>query len=240
MPNATARANARSTPKPTRHPDVELIALAQRCTDAAKRYNATGDALEKAEERYADVEAPAALIKTEDDARMRLFVGGAIGQGYSRSEIEVIGAICRTLNHVSAETYPAWRRCKTILESWSVWTERKELEAARSGLDVADLADNVARDELANVASQLAMTLALTEDGLFAKAHAFGLISSCVGNLGEQIKGRIDEESSLDHDVHALSLMRDLFALAEAPAPPSAATARQRSILAHLEEAGAA
>jgi hypothetical protein len=100
------------------------------------------------------------------------------------------------------------------LEAWAKWTAQKEAEDARSGFDAADRAFSVARDDLASVAAQLAVTRALTVDGLLAKARAFGQFSY-IDNLAEILKQQIDESNALDREVLALSLMRDVIMLAQ-------------------------
>ena len=68
----------------TSHPDAEIFALAERCVDANQRYLAAGLVFEEAEVRKRENKAPAALIKTDEDAKMRLFVLGSPGGTYNR------------------------------------------------------------------------------------------------------------------------------------------------------------
>jgi hypothetical protein len=74
MPNATVRANARTLSKATKQPDDALLAQAELCAVAARRYEAARAVLEEAEERYVEIKPPPELIKTEDDAKLRLFI----------------------------------------------------------------------------------------------------------------------------------------------------------------------
>ena len=60
------------------HPDAEIFALAEKCATANQRYEAAGAAFDEAEHRCADIKPPPALIKTEEDAKMRLFVLGLL------------------------------------------------------------------------------------------------------------------------------------------------------------------
>lgn len=174
MSKATVRTNARTMSKSAPHPDAEIFALAEKCATANQRYEAAGAAFDEAEHRCADIKPPPALIKTEEDAKMRLFVLGCPGETYDRSEIVVIGAILRSLRNDGARSCPAYRRGRAIINSWLEWDAREEAEKERSGYEAADGAQTVALRDLNHVVEQPATTPALTIDGLLAKARAFG------------------------------------------------------------------
>jgi hypothetical protein len=156
-------------PKATPHPDAELYALVKKCEAAKQRYDAAGVAFDEAEQRYIDIKPPQALIKTEEDARARLFVRGSAGAAYDRSEIAASRAICRSLEYC----HPVRRRCLAIINSWDEWTAQEEAEGARSGYAAADRVQTGALDDLNGAAEQLAMTPALTLAGVLAKARVF-------------------------------------------------------------------
>jgi len=111
---------ARSTAAPASdtapHPDAEIFALAEKCATANQRYEAAGAAFDEAERRCVDIKPPNALIKTEEDAKMRLFVCGTAGSAYNRAEIAALSAIRRSLDLPSSETLPVYRRCRAIIE----------------------------------------------------------------------------------------------------------------------------
>ena len=88
-------------------------------------------------------QATAALIKTEEDAKMRLFVLGCPGETYDRSEIAVIGAILRSLRNGGGGSCPAYRRGRAIIDSWLEWDAREEAEKGRSGYEAADRAQTL-------------------------------------------------------------------------------------------------
>jgi hypothetical protein len=81
------------------HPDAEIFSLAEKCATANQRFEAACEAFNEAEQRYVDIKPPQPLIKTEEDAKMRLFVLGCPGETYDRPEIAVIGAILRSLRN---------------------------------------------------------------------------------------------------------------------------------------------
>jgi hypothetical protein len=197
------------------HPDAEIFALAEKCATANQRFGAAGDAFAEAEHRCADIKPPRALIKTEEDAKMRLFVLGCPGETYDRSEIAVIGAILRSLRNGGGGSCPAYRRGRAIIDSWLEWDAREEAEKGRSGYEAADRAQTVALRDLNHVVEQLATTPALTIDGLLAKARAFGHFS-VTENLAKRIESQINEVGVLDLEPLTLSLASDMFSLAKA------------------------
>ena len=176
----------------TSHPDAEIFALAERCVDANQRYLAAGLVFEEAEVRKRENKAPAALIKTDEDAKMRLFVLGSPGGTYNRPEIEVISAILRSLRYDGAGSCPAYRRGRAIIDSWLAWNGREEAEDARSGYAAADRAQNAALDEADHLAKQLAMLRPLTIDGLLAKARTFEHFCGTSG-LAQKVEEEVDQ-----------------------------------------------
>jgi hypothetical protein len=92
--------------------------LAEKTANAAELRDKALDLLEVAKGRLGKIEAPAALIKTEEDFRMRLFVGNGIGQIYNREESRAIAVLQRGLSRVltfSVDSMKTFRRCEEIL-----------------------------------------------------------------------------------------------------------------------------
>jgi hypothetical protein len=208
------REEARSTAAPASdtapHPDAEIVALAEKCPTANQRYEAAGAAFDESEQRRVDIKPPQALIKTEEDAKMRLFVCVAAGSSYNRAEIAALSAIRRSLDLPSSETLPVYRRCRAIIEAWREWTAREEAESTRSGYMAADRVQRNATSALTCAAEELVMTPALTVDGVLAKARAFRTFS-LIDTVAEQIV----QDGVFELEVLALSLASDLFSLAK-------------------------
>jgi hypothetical protein len=126
-------------------------------------------------------ELDAGGLESQNDLRdrvtVRRLVCGSAGSRYNRAEIAALSAIRRSLNLPSSETFPVYRRCRAIIEAWREWTAQEDAEKERSGYEAADRAQTVALRDLNHVGEQLAMTPALTIDGLLAKARAFGHFS---------------------------------------------------------------
>jgi hypothetical protein len=213
MPNATVRANARTLSKPIPHPDADLITLAEKTAKAAELCGRAFDMIKAAEDRLVKIESPVALIKTEEDFKMRLFVGNW-GKVYYREEIRAIGVLHRSLDREDLKTF---KRCEEILEAWKDWDQRKELEAAKSGYADARRADTESHEVYEGLASLLARTRALTVDGLFAKARTFESVFPPPDSHGfaNSIQKGLEKFGVGDEDSIALSLVRDIVVLAQ-------------------------
>ena len=218
MPNATKLANARPLPKATPHLDADLFTLAEKIVKADKLREQALDMLETAEERLVAVKTPAALVRTEEDGKMRLFIGNGVGDAYDREEIEAIGVLYRRLCREMANggNIRTLKRCEEILEAWKNWNERKRLEEARSGFAAARRADVETEEAYEGVASLLIRTRALTVEGLFAKARAFASIRVIpdATKLTESIREGLNMFGVGDENSLALSLVRDVLTLA--------------------------
>jgi hypothetical protein len=73
---------------PSHHPDAAPFALAEECAAASREREKPMDALEIAEAKHRPVPTPAAIMRTERDRQLRLYVGevgderrGALGNG---------------------------------------------------------------------------------------------------------------------------------------------------------------
>ena len=116
MPNATVRANARSTPKSSDHPDAAIFALAKELAAAAKAYDETLDALEEAQGRCRFITDPPVIIRTENDRQLGLYVGNRVGSAYDDDDIPVLRALVRA--HVivdCSKDHETWSRASEIL-----------------------------------------------------------------------------------------------------------------------------
>jgi hypothetical protein len=217
MPNATVRANARTLPKTTKHPDAAIFELAERCTAATQRREAACDLLDEAEQRHREIEPPKALIKTAQDDQMGLFVGNSIGARYGHEEIAVIRVLGRNLSRRNItcadgmEVFRASGRCREILTAWSEWTERQKADEAVSGYAEAFRNERLADDELDSIASQLALTPASTVEGVVAKARALRFAFE-TARVAEYIEKKISEFGVCDEPI-SLSLAHDLLNL---------------------------
>ena len=217
MTKRALRANARTLPEATPHPDAAIFELAEKCVAANQRYLAAADAFDEAEGRKRENKAPATLIKTDEDAKMRLFVLGCTGETYDGFEVEAIGAILRSLRYGGAGSCPAYRRGRNIIESWIAWSGREKAEEARSGYDAADRAQKAALNEASHLGTKLAMTRASTIDGLLAKVRTFEAFCGTKG-LGGKIEREINEFGVFVVEPLALSFAYDLFTLVGAEA----------------------
>jgi hypothetical protein len=215
MPKAAIRTDIRTLPKPAKNSDSTVIALAKRCAAAGDRREKCGYTIEIAECAARKIETPKAVLRTENDMRMHLFVGGGIGYAYGEAEIEMLRAYCRRTGRdtgVSEREGMACLRSLEILDAWTAWRAEVEAEEARTGLCEANKAFNDADDELDALAAQLAETPAVTIDGVLAKAAAMQYVFPPDLGLSNRLRDDLrrygPDEGSL-----AFSLTRDLLGL---------------------------
>ncbi len=179
-----------------------LMAIDLNCEDGAKL------------QRYVEIKPPYALIKTQEDARMRLFVCGGAGWSYNRVEIAALPAICRSLDNPCSETYSVWQRCRAIVKAWRDWTTREEAEGVHWGTR-PPIALKEARWACSKVPRKnWLMAPALMVDGALAKARAFETFS-LIDKRAERIREEIGQSGVFELEVIALSFAFDLFSLAK-------------------------
>ena len=174
MPKATLRANARTLPEATPHPDAAIFALAKKCKESDEHRDKLAEAYDAADAKRRRIETPRAVYKTEADAKMQLFTDGGIGKVYRADEINHMRALCRTFGRAPANltTIAVYRRGVEILTAWGHWRAEVDAEEVRTGL--AEVRDALAQasDEGDMLAEQMARLPASTLEGLLAKAAA--------------------------------------------------------------------
>jgi hypothetical protein len=224
MPKRTLRASATALPNTTHHPDADLLALAEKAAKASQLRDKALDMLDAAEDRLVTIEAPVALMKTEEDFKMRLFVGDGVGEVFDREEIRAVGVLRRRLgcDLAAGANLKAFKRCEDLLEAWKSWSESKELEEARSGYAAAHRADLETLEVYEGIASLLAQTRAVTMDGLLAKTRVFKSVFSAPDYLATSIREGLEKFGVADECAIALSLVRDIIVLAGAQAEEAA------------------
>ena len=76
MPKATVRADARTLPEETPHPDAAIFALAKKCKEIRRAPPKLTQADDAAETKRRRIETPRAVYKTEADAKIQSFTNG--------------------------------------------------------------------------------------------------------------------------------------------------------------------
>ncbi len=156
-------------------PDAAIFALAEECIAASRERDKALDRLEAAEKRHRPVPPPGAVLKTEKDARLGLYVGPGADEPYDREEIAAIRVFCRAQGAKpcgsSVET-AAYFRGVEILDAWADWQEKVVREEERSGLAAARRADIETAGKFDAIAGKLATTPASTVEGILAKTRA--------------------------------------------------------------------
>ncbi len=218
MRKKAAQANAQAVPD---HPDAAIFSLAEECVAAAKRVDETGAVFDKAEERCRLLETPAAIVMTERDRQLGLFVGNArVGATFGRNDIPVLRALIRTYNIVDDDvSVEIWKRTSEILEALRTLDEDEEREEIRSGLAEAKRTHYPAVDVHDDLVERLAKTPASTLEGALAKARAMrrtflGQAEDFTERFNDNLRSRMRRVGP-DQEACALSLARDMIALAE-------------------------
>ncbi len=161
--------------QPSNHLDAALFALAEECIAAGRERDKALDRLKAAEKRYRPVPPPAAVLKTEKDARLGLYVGPGADEPYDREEIAAIRVFCRAEGAKpcgSSVKTAAYFRGLEILDAWADWQEKVVREEERSGLAAATRADIETAGKFDAIAGKLATTPASTVEGVLAKTRA--------------------------------------------------------------------
>jgi hypothetical protein len=216
MPNATVRANARTLPKATPHPDADILALAEQCIAADRVRNEAAAALEKVEERCRDRANPPVIIRTERDRQLGLFVGNRVGMAYGRGDIPVLRALVRANsiigNSSPKEAIETWERASRILDALRDLKEEEAREGVESGLTDAKRCYAAAVDAYDDLAERLLNTPAKTIEGVLAKARTMQHVYLDV-DVGAALQERM-RRMGPDDEAFATSLARDLISCA--------------------------
>jgi hypothetical protein len=214
MPNATVRADARTLPEETPHPDAEIFALAEQCIATYRLRNETAEALEKAEDRRRD--NPTVIIRTERDRLLGLFVGNRVGTAYGREDIPALRALVRAHSILDdsspEEAIEVWGRASRILDALRDLKEKEAREGMESCLADAKKRFEEADDAYDDLAERLLMTPAKTIEGVLAKARVMQHVS-----FGADMSVALQERMrrmGADGESFASSLARDLVSLA--------------------------
>jgi len=204
----------------TGHDDAELLAMCARLAILRAEEKAAAEALEAAELRSAPPEPPAAILRTEEDAKMKLFIGLGVGDPYVENEIAAIKVLYRSLGGQPLARQDAariWRRCKAILEAWAHWRQGVEADEARSGLKAAEAAYHAACQASDRLERAMTFMPAHTLDGVRAKART---AMSHVSDLAA-VEDSLTEHMHLfgpDNQTGMLAILRDLVTMGEARA----------------------
>jgi hypothetical protein len=216
MPNATKRANARTLPKSSPHPDAEVFVLAKRCIAADRVRNEAAEALEKAEERCLGCANPPVIVRTERDRQLGLFVGNRVGTAYGREDIPALRALVRAHsildNSSSKEATGVWELASRVLEALRDLKEEEVREGVESGLADAKRRRATADDAYDSLAERLLNTPAKTIEGVLAKARVMQHVSDAV-DIGAALQRRM-RRMGPDDEAFATSLARDLISCA--------------------------
>ena len=197
------------------HPDAALFTLAEECIAAASERDETLDRLNDAEENHFPIPTPEAVLRTEKDVQLRIYVGGGLGTAYNREEIAAIRIMVRTVGrdpNVTRAQHAAYTRGAEILDAWAGWREMLDREEERSGMAAATRAYHGASDKFDEVAGKLATTSAATIDGVMAKTRALAHLYPDDALVGEGIKETL-RQFGPEQDVASASLARDLIRL---------------------------
>jgi len=217
MPKRTISAAGGAMPA-SGQDDAELLAMCERLKDLRVNEQAYAERLEAAELRSAPPEPPVALLRTEADAKMRLFVGAPIGEPYDAVEIAAIKILCRVAARKDVsqgEAMAVRARTKAILEAWAAWRWPVDADEVRSGVKPASEAFVAAYEAADRLEKAITYLPARTLAGVVAKAwtalrHVAGL---------SRIEERIDEHMHLygaDDDTAMLAILRDLITMDDA------------------------
>jgi hypothetical protein len=226
MSKATVRANARTLPKATKHPDAAIFALAEQCIAAAQVRAETGDALEKAEERCQSLRPsnpPEVLRRTEKDKRLGLYVGDRLGTMYNREDIPVLRALVRSgsiLYFDGRSNIEVYLRARDILKALRDWKDKEAClarEEHESGLTDAQNRHYEAINSYDDLAEQLLKMTAATVDGVLAKARAGRHNFLTEESLDKDLRDRF-ECIGTEYEAFTISIARDMLRLANGEA----------------------
>ena len=216
MPNATLRANARTLPEATPHPDAEVLALAEQCITADRVRNEAAEALEKAEDRCRDRANPSVIIRTDRDKALGLYTGNRAGTAYARADIPVLRAFVRAHsildNSSTKEVFETWERASRILDALRDLKKEEDREGVESGLADASRCSVTADDAYDDLAERLLNTPAKTIEGVLAKARVVQHVSFDV-DISAALQERM-RRMGPDDEAFATSLARDLISCA--------------------------
>jgi len=210
---------AQATPKPSDHPDAEIFALAEQCSEAGKALDEAEAALERAQERCRHTSWPDVLRRTDRDRELGLFVGKG-STVYCSDDVPALRALVRR-HHVaeSRDSLAAWNRAKEILDALRSLKDEEEREGPASGLTEAKRRHAAARDVLDHLAERLAQLPAVTIGGVFAKARvARRAFLEENTDLAEHFEAKFRKRLHIlgpDDGSMALSLARDVIRLAD-------------------------
>jgi len=212
MPNATLRANARTTPKAAPHPDAAIFALVDRYIAVAKALEETGAVSDEAEGRAKCVANPPVIIRTERDRQLELFVGNRVGTPYGQEDVRALRALVRACSWTAnAEEAEAYDRAYKVLDALRDLKEKEARERTESGLIEATRRCHAALDAHSALAEQLLETQARTLDGVLAKARA--LRRNFSEDMDEDLQNKLRIMGE-ENETVAISLARDIFGLA--------------------------
>lgn len=213
MPNATLRANARTLPEASQHPDADLLALVEQCAAASKVRNDASDALDKAEERCRASQDPSVVIRTERDKQLGLYVGNRAGTAYARDDIPALRALVRANSIAAPETMEVWTRASAILEALYDLIKEEAREKVVSGQADARRRLEAADDAYVEITERLLRMPATTVDGVLAKARLMERECLSAEGLDRNLERSL-RRLGPGQEAFASSLARDLIHLA--------------------------
>jgi hypothetical protein len=195
--------------------ETALITLAKECAELGALLDQKIEATDAAQLRQKRIETPKAIIRTEADLALGLFVGkGGIGKSYEREDIALIRMLVRRARRVDHnEGFALYNRGSEILEFWQDWQEEVEEAEAASGYRAAEAAQYEVQDRQTEALKKLAATPALTIIEILAKAQGFHAIFADGEYLAKELEDDLGKFGP-DTEALALSLAADLLRLA--------------------------
>jgi hypothetical protein len=211
-------------PKSTDHPDAAIFALAEQCAAAAKALDEARAAYDQAEKRCRDLVTPPVIVRTEKDKQLGLYVGNRVGTAYGRDDIPALYALVRANSVITdasqKDDITAWSRACEILDALRDLKAEEAREGFRSGLTEAKRRDHEAADVYYDLVERLALTLATTVNGAFAKTRVMRsmFLDDDEEEFGERFVNDLTKRmrrQGLDDEAFAMSLARDPIHLAD-------------------------
>jgi hypothetical protein len=213
MPKSKIPATGGAMPA-TAHPDAALITLVDKTLEAERHLYGALEKRDAAEERGKPIATPDAVIKTEEDTRLRLFRGHGAGYPYHDDEIAALRAWHRADGRrtVGEGSFAARERASKILDAWADWRDARRREEERVGLDKAEGAYREGAQVHSDLLAAVLKTRAATLDRAMAKLKAgVGWLP-----LGDGLDDEIRNGLRLygpGEDTISFSIVRDLLAI---------------------------
>jgi hypothetical protein len=198
------------------NPDAALIALVDKTMEAERHLLEMLEKRDAADERSTPIATPDAVIKTEEDANWRLFLGHGVGCPYHHDEIAALRVWRRAEGRkVVGEraNFAASERAGKILDAWAAWQDARRREEERVGLDKAEGAYREAARAHQDLLVAVLKTKAATLDGVMAKLKAGAGWLPLEDGIEDEINNGLRLYGA-DEDTISFSIVRDLLAIA--------------------------